>query len=218
MISYAQVQQPGRYEIELEMFEDEYDVLVGEDNGLLLYKPLDVYNGRNQLWRFVKLDTALNERWIKELYLDRSYVYKGYDYRNNNYSFLYQITGQGSLDLLLLQLDDYNGDTTQHRIKNLVTISLEAFEMADNAAVIGGYYNQDPVVLHYSLREKKTKVLPGIFGNKTELVQVEVDKDQIKVLLTTRSIDNSNTLALKTYDSDGNYLDSYTFNPAEDVG
>ncbi len=217
--SYGQIMQPGRFEIELDNFEDGYSVLSGHDAGVLLYKPLDVYNGRYSLWRFIKLDTALNSEWVKEIYLDRANAFRGYAYAANNYSFLFQGTSRSSLDLLLVQMDEFNGDTTQHRIRNLVNINLLEFEMTKEAAIIGGAYNEDPVVIHYSLKTEKSKVLPGIFGNKTQLAQIKVTDNSIKVLLTTRAFDNnSNTLALKTYDPDGEYLDSYIFDPDEDIG
>ena len=218
VVLYGQVYQPDRYEIELNPFEDAYSVLVGDDNGVMLYRRMEQYEGNKELWKFIKLDTALTEEWVKEYYIDRDHVFKGYDYHANNYSFLFQITDHNSRDLLLLQMDEYNGDTLRHIIRNLVSIELEAFEMTVGAAIIGGYFNQDPVVLHYSLATKKTKVLPGIYGEKIELVQVKIEDDQIKVLVSARTFDKRNTLAIKSYDIDGKYLDNYLFNPAEDMG
>ena len=214
----AQIAQPGRFEIELDTFDDEFFVLSGNEQGVLLYKPLNVYDGRNQLWKFIKLDTALQVQWEKEFYLNMSDVYRGFDYSGSNFSLLFQITDRNSLDLRLLQLDEFNGDTSMHRIKNLVKLELDQFEMNPEAAVIAGYYNTDPVVIHYDLKSKKSKVLPGIYGSKTELAHVRVDDDFINILLTAKTYDNSNTLALKTYSPDGDYLDSYTFQPAMDVG
>lgn len=215
---YGQVHQPDRYEIILNPFEDSYKVLVGDDNGVILYRPMESYEGSNELWKFIKLDTALNEEWIKEYYFDRDLIFKGYDYHANNYSFLFQITDHGSRDLLLIQMDEYNGDTTHHIIRNLVILELNAFEMTSGAAILGGYYNQNPIVMHYSLTTKKTKVLPGIYGDKSELVQVKIEGELIKVLVSALTFDKRNTMALKSYDVDGNYLDSYVFKPAEDYG
>jgi hypothetical protein len=214
----AQIDQPGRFEIELDIFDDEFYVLSGEEQGLLVYKPLKVFDGKNQLWKFIKLDTTLQVQWERDFYINQTHVYRGFDYSGSNFSLLYQITEKSSLDLLLLQLDEFNGDTSMHRIKNLVRLELDQFEMNPEAAVIAGYYNTDPVVIHYDLKAKKSKVLPGIYGHKTELAHVRVDDDYINILLTARTFDNSNTLTLKTYDPEGNYLDSYTFQPANDVG
>ena len=215
---YGQVHQPDRYEIELEPFENAYNILIGDETGVLLYKPMGSYESGKELWQFIKLDTALNEEWVKQYYLNRNHVFKGYDYHANNFSLLFQITDQGSHDLLLLQLNEGNGDTLRHIIKSLVTIELEVFEMTAEAALIGGYFNQDPVVTYYSLSDKKLKVLPGIFGHKTELIQVKIEDDLIRILLSGRTYDNRNTMVIKTYDSEGNYIDNYVFDPAEDLG
>lgn len=215
---FAQVQQPDRFEIELTPYEESYNVLSGDDQGVLVYREMSEYQSGSQLWKFTMLDTTLTEQWEKQYYLDRSHVYKGYDYDDNNFYFLFEITAQGSHDLMLVQMDVATGDTLNYTIKNLVPIRLEAFEMASGAAIIGGYYNEDPVVIYYGLDSNKTKVLPGIFGNRTELVQVKIEKDIIKVLVTERTFDKKNTLAIKTYDLEGNYLDNYVFKPDEDTG
>lgn len=214
----AQIAQPGRFEIELETFDDEFFVLSGDDHGVLIYKPLSIYNGKNQLWKFIKLDTTLQVQWEKDYFLSTSNVYRGYDFSGSNFSLLFEITERSSLDLLLLQLDEFNGDSSRHRIKNLVRLDLEEFEMTPQAGIIAGYYNADPVVIHYDLRTRKSKVLPGIYGNKTELAHVRVEDDFMNILMTAKTYDKSNTLTLNTYQPDGNFVDSYTFQPAKDVG
>ena len=99
----AQIEQPRRFEVELDVFDEEYNVLSGDDDGLLVYKPLDIYNGRDQLWKFIKLDTTLNVQWQKDYYIDKTLVYRGFDYTGSVFSLLFQITEKNSLDLLLLQ-------------------------------------------------------------------------------------------------------------------
>ncbi len=214
----GQIAQPGRYEIELKSFDSPYEVLGGEENGLLLYKQLDQYQQGYRKWQFIKLDTGLNEQWKREYFIDNTLIYKGYEYHQDNYYFLYQITRRGSKDLLLIRLSDSKGDTTHHIIRNLVPLQLNIFEVADSAALIGGYYNMDPVVIYYNFYRNKAKVLPGIYGNKTELVQIKIIKGLINVLVTSRTFDNRNTLTLKVYDGSGEYLDNYTFRPKEDLG
>ena len=215
---FAQVQQPDRFEIELTPYEESYNVLSGEEQGVLVYREMSEYQSGSQLWNFTMLDTTLTEQWQRQYFMDRSHIYKGYDYDEKNFYFLFEITAHGSHDLMLVQMNTATGDTLNYIIKNLVPIRLEAFEMASGAAIIGGYYNEDPVVMYYGLEDKKTKVLPGIFGNRTELIQVKIEKDIIKVLVTERTFDKKNTLAIKTYDLQGNYLDNYVFKPDEDTG
>jgi hypothetical protein len=217
LVLFGQVQQPDRYEIELEPYEDPFHVLSAEEAGVMLYKATDDFESGNQKWQFIKLDTTLNEEWVREYGIDRDYIYKGYEYRNHSYFFLFQTINQRTHNLHMVQMNEFTGDTLMHTIKNLVHIELSIFEMSDNSILIGGYYNQEPVVMHYDLRSKKTKFLPGIFGDRTELVQVKIEQGFIKILVSSLTFDRRNTMAIKTYDYEGNYIDNFSFNPEGDI-
>ena len=215
----AQVVQPKRYELELGTFDTGYDVMLGGESGAIFYKATNDYKSGHRLWEFNMIDTALNAVWQKSYYIDSDFIYTGYDHFGNDFFFLYQMVGKTSTDWMLIQMDIGSGDTLQHKIKNLVRLQLQEFEVTDGAAIIGGYYNTDPVVIHFDMSSGKTKVLPGIFGNRTELVQVKImDDNSITVLVSDRTIDRRNTLAVKTYDIEGNYLDNFVFEPDLDKG
>ena len=215
----AQLEQPRRYEIELGTFDDGYEVLSAEERGVLLYKATDEFFKGNQLWEFHMLDTALEVSWQKQYFLGTEYVYSGYDHHESDFFFLFQKIGKTSTNWMLLQLDIATGDTLQHSIENMVRIDLQEFEMTDGAAILGGYYNTDPVVIHYDMTTDKTKVLPGIFGNRTELVQVKIlEDDSFIVLVSERTFDKRNTLAVKTYNQFGEYITNYVFEPDLDKG
>jgi len=218
-IAYAQLVQPQRFERELSNFEDGFEVMAGGEDGLILYRWLNEYDKQGgQLWEFVLLDTALNVSWEKKLFMERNIVFKGYDFSMGSYYFLFQQNSSNSKDLKLMQMRQNNGDTLRYTIKNLVPLELTEFEITDGAALLGGYYNGEPLVIHFDFQEMKTKVLPGIFGSKTELVQLKVDDNAITVLVSDKTIDKRNTLTIKNYDIDGEYLNTFTFNPDLDKG
>ncbi len=218
-LGYAQLEQPQRFEKELVGYESEYDIILGGTEGVILYRTLNEYDKKGgQLWDFVLLDTALNVRWQKRLYMEKNISFKGFDYSMESYFFLFQQTTGNSKDLKLLQMMGANGDTLRYTIKNMVPLSLTEFEVTDGASVLGGYYNNEPVVIHYDFDSKKTKVLPGIFGSKTELVQLKVDDHSITVMVSGRTFDKRNTLTIKSYSINGDYLNTYTFNPEFDKG
>ncbi|VAX35089.1 hypothetical protein MNBD_UNCLBAC01-2162, partial [hydrothermal vent metagenome] len=218
VFAFSQLEQPQRFEVELEGYDDEYEIMVGGVNGVILYRTLNEYNKKGgQLWDFVLLDTALNISLQKQLYMEKNILFKGFDYSMGNYFFLFQNASGNSKDLKLMQMKSA-GDTLRSTIKNLVPLMLTEFEVTDGAALIGGYYNNEPVVLHYSFNEKKTKVLPGIFGSRTELVQLKVDDESITVLVSDRTFDKRNTLTIKRYNIYGDYLNTFTFNPDLDKG
>ncbi len=219
LFGYAQLEQPQRFETELEGYDAEYEIIIGGTNGVILYRTLNEYDKKGgQLWDFVRLDTALNVTWQRRVYLEKNIDFKGFDYSMESYFFLFQQTSGNSKDLKLMQMKSANGDTLRYTIKNLVPLILTEFEVTNGAAIIGGYYNREPVVMHYSFKENKIKVLPGIFGSKTELVQLKVDDESLTVLVSDRTFDKRNTLTIKSYDIEGDYLNTFRFNPDYDKG
>lgn len=218
-ISYAQLEQPKRFETELEGYDSEYQIILGGEKGMILYRTLNEYDKKGgQLWDFILLDTTLNVVWNRQLFLEKNIAYKGADYAMGSYFFLFQLNSGNSNNLKLMQVKGETGDTLRYIIKNLVPLNLKEFEVTDGSAVLGGYYNTEPVVIHYNFKEKKTKVLPGIFGSKTELVQLKVDDHSITVLVSGRTLDKRNTLTIKRYNIEGDYLSTFAFNPELDKG
>ncbi len=214
----GQIAQPGRYEIELESFDTPYNVLSGKENGLLLYKQTGKYRKGKEVWHFVKLDTALQKQWEKEYYIDDDLIFRGYEFNQDYYYFLFQVPNRGYRDFLIIRMSDFTGDTIHHTIQNPVALQLEIFEVADSAVLVGGYYGDEPVVVHYTFEDRKSKVLPAIYGKRTELVHIKVVNGLINVLVTGRTFDNRNTLVLKVYNGHGEYIDDYVFKPKEDTG
>jgi len=115
---------------------------------------------------------------------------------------------------------DMDGDTTHYTVSNLIPIELSEFEMTQEAALIGGYFNYNPFVIHYSLIDGKSKVLPGVYQNRTELIQLKVDDVSGSFIVITgeKTYDKRNTLSLKTYDFNGDLVNNIILNPEEDKG
>lgn len=211
--------QPQRFETELKTYDDGYEVMTGGENGVIVYRSVNEYDKKGgQLWEFIMLDTTLNVTWKKQLFIEKDLAYKGYDYSLGSFYFLFQTYTSNSKDLKLLQMRASTGDTLRYTIKNLVPLELTEFEVTDGAALLGGYYNSEPVVIHFNFSESKTKVLPGIFGTKTELVQLKVDDNSITVLVGSKTYDKRNTLTIKKYNADGEYLNTFTLEPDLDKG
>lgn len=218
---FSQVEQPKRFEIEIHAFDKPFTVVNGEEDGVLLVRDSDQRNKYGDTkFELISLDTTLRLLWKKDLYISRFWEYRGYDYYDGSFYLLFKYNKSNSKNLKLLQLNIQSGDTSHYTIKNLVPIDLTEFEMTHGAALLGGYYNYDPVVIHYSLSTSKSKILPGIYQNKTELIQIKVDdsKNSFVVIVSEKTFDKRNTLSVKTYDSTGKLIGNEALEPDPDKG
>ena len=85
--SYAQVEQPSRFEIEVEWQDEYFNIISAEENGLfLIRKNVDKVQKSDMTWEITVLDTALMMKWRKDIYLNLSYDLLGYDYYKNKVS------------------------------------------------------------------------------------------------------------------------------------
>jgi len=215
------IEQSVRFEIEVGLYDQTYDIINGEEDGVLLVRDTDEIDRQgNPKFELISLDTGLRVRWNKEYYINRWWRYRGYDYNNGAFYLLFRYEKGNSKDLKILELDLTTGDTTHFTIKNLVEIRLTEFEMTPGAAILGGYFSDNPVVIHYTLSTDKSIVLPGIYENKTDLVQILVEdkKETFVVVVSERTYDKRKTLSVKTYDFHGNLIGNSTLQPDIDKG
>ena len=63
----GQIQQPGRYEIELKPLDNHFDVISMEDKGLVIYRETDDRSRQGKKWEIIRLDTELKPIWEKQV-------------------------------------------------------------------------------------------------------------------------------------------------------
>ena len=219
--AFSQVEQPDRFEVEIKGYDNYFDIINGEENGLLLVREIDERNRQGDpMFEFLSLDSSLHLAWKKEMYISRFFEYRGFDYFDAAYYLLFKNIKGSSKDLKIIKLDIAKGDTTHYKVTNLIPIELSEFEMTQDAALIGGYFNYNPFVIHYDLRNEKSKVLPGIYQNRSELIQLKVDdvSGTFVVVTTQKTYDKRNTLSVKTYDFNGDLVGNTLLEPDIDKG
>ena len=220
-LAFSQVAQPNRFEVEMKTYDDNFDLINGGKDGLLLLRQTGARSKKgDRMFEVMHLDTALNVQWQQFLYINKFWEYKGYDYFDGNFYVLFKFTKGGSRDLKILQLNLQSGDTAQYTISNLVHIELTEFEVTRNAALLGGYYNFTPLVIHFSFDSKKSRVLPGIFQPKAQLVHLKVHEtqDTFLVIVSEKTFDRRKTLTVKKYNSDGDLIGNTRLRPEVDKG
>ena len=215
-IEKFRIEQSKRFEIEVGMFDKPYDIINGKEDGVLLVRDTeDTDRKGNPRFEIISLDTGLRVRWQKDYTISRFWKYRGYDYHNGAFYLLFKFEKGNSHDLKILELPLEDGDTTHYTIKNLIPLRLTEFEMTPGAAILGGYFSDNPVAIHYNISTGKSIVLPGIYQSKTELVQILVqdEKESFVVIVSEKTMDKRNTLAVKTYDFNGNLIGNSSLEP-----
>ncbi len=214
---FAQVYQPSRFEITLKSNDNYFDVLSAEQNGIIIFRETRERSREGNQWEIIKLDSNLVESWKNYPYFKFEYKYTGYAYADGKFYLLFKDGKSGNKNLQLFVFDLKGENWHQYTIENLFVIDLTHFEVTSNAAILGGYYNLKPVVIHYDLFEQKSKILPSVYNNRTELVQIKInDDDTYSILVNERTKDKRLTLGIKSYSPNGEIIINSSLEPEGD--
>ncbi len=219
-ICFSQVEQPERYEIELDYYDDAFTTVSVEKYGIVLTREIrEKFEKGKTPWEFIVLDSALRERYIAEIYISYGYELTGYDNLKNKAYFLFQFSPTRTEGDIIIEIDILTGLYYVYEVKRTINIQLTEFEIINNSAIFGGYFNGRPTVIQYFFEEGKTKVWPGFYFEKSRLLQVDVD-DQTgltTVISSIRSRDRKSTIAIRKFRADGEMIENYDLEPEEDT-
>lgn len=205
----AQVLQPRRFEIPIGQNETNFEIIPAQDEGLFLYR---AFTGtRSGQLHLIHLDTAFAEKWSGFLPVEKNYFVIGKKAYNSQLYLLLRYKDYSKNDFILIIVDGATGNYTRRIIKGYIPFSPTEFQVARAAVLIGGYYNKVPIVLHFSLANFQSRVLPGIFNESGELNQIRVNEDgNFDVLISALNFQKQRTLWVKNYDVQGNLLRNFT--------
>jgi hypothetical protein len=217
----AQIQQPNRFEVEVEHKDDYYDIISAGNLGLLLIrKNTEITEKGKTGWEYIILDSALNKRHSNNIFIESDYDLRGFDFNDNKIFLLFEARQYGTAEFYLCEFDFLNDTNNIIKIIRLFDIDLNQFEVLDGVIILGGYINLRPAVIFYSLADKKTKVLPGFYLDKAKLLQIDVNDDAktIKVLTTLQAPGKRNlTMNIRTFSLEGEMVENYTLEPDDKV-
>lgn len=207
-----QVWQINRYEVPSAKDEISFEILPAEEEGIFLYRRLS--SSPTDHIEIVKLDTAFQEKWRGYLPIDRKYLLMGKIADQGKVFFLLRYQDYSRNNLELFAIDQSNGNFLKHEIRNFIPFAPLEFHTTQHAAIIGGYFNQVPVVMYYSFLTGKSKILPGLLNEDGELTQVETHPDgTFDVLISARNFKGQQTVWIKNYDAEGNLQGNFSLEP-----
>jgi hypothetical protein len=206
----AQIEQSGRFEMEFDWRNDAPFVISTEEKGFLMVQSILASQGKDYPLVVIQMDTDLKVVWEDSIRIQREFHLIGYHYTNNKTYLLLQ-NSPAKTKVRVLAIDNESRQIISHEAKDLLEIEIEEFEIVQNSAVIGGYYDGRPVVMAYDLENDKVRTLPNVFKNNSKLVEVKVNKDGVtfNVLISQDNLARDKTILVSTYDYLGNPVRDY---------
>lgn len=210
----AQVMQTGRIEVPVQGRDNAFNIIPSSDDGLFLYQQLAGV-GDDQL-HLIHLDSGFHQNWAGFISVEKNYRVMSTKTFQKKLFVLARYRDYSKNDLILYIVDEADGRYVRHGIKSYIPFAPTEFQVTENATLIGGYYNRIPVVLHYSLRTFRSKVLPGLFNEAGELTQIKTHEDgSFDVLISAKNLARQRTIWIKNYDPEGSLLRNLPLQPEE---
>jgi hypothetical protein len=197
-----------RYEQKQKSADEPFTIISLKEKGLALIRGKNKYEENKQKWDVLLLDSALNEKHAFEILVKERYPLIGYEYVGDDLFLLYRMGDFSRSALELIQLDLKGGnEKARFEIKPELDFKITHFNKAGRTMVLGGYVNNDPAVLLYSLDDNQIKVVPGFFQKDNELVELRVNQNQtFNILMIDRSTRTDRKLVFRTFDESGKML------------
>ena len=172
--------------------------------GLALIRDTEKFEGGKKNWEVIFLDSALNESWATKIEIDPRMNILGHDYRDGNIYLIFEEPENPGRQINLTEIILSERMVKQHKFKPDVNIHYTHFSVLKNKAVFGGYMMKEPTILLYDLTNEATKVIPGTFAVKEELMDLRNNSnDTFNALLIERESKTIKKLIVRTYDSNG---------------
>lgn len=204
----AQIEQTERFEIEQKNSDEYFTVISLEENGLVLVRDKDKYEGNKQLWQIIVLDTNLQELHKFDVAVNHRYSLLGYEIDDNLLYLLFR-TGETTRNSLeLIEVNTTAGrETGRHQIDPELDFKITHFSKVGPNVILGGYVTNEPAILLFQTADASMKVIPGFFQKDNELVDLRVNENEtFNAVLIDRSLRSERKLVFRTYDATGNLL------------
>lgn len=204
----AQLVTEKRIDFNLDDSEnDEFNVISFKEKGIVVLNTKANNYGRDLKIEFIKYDTQLNKVWNNSF--TPGFLYRLVKYFDND-DYLYCLFREEDKEnLFILRLDIKTGDFVVSESKLLTAMDIDQFSVLKSKALIGGRYNDRPVVEMINLYAKTAKVLPEIHSNNVKLNNIEVNEEESLVYVLLKNSRNCK-LFLKAYDYEGKIVGEKT--------
>ena len=213
----AQVDHLARFEIEHNTDAQDYIIVSNDRYGLLLVTPR--YQGTTKEYpiELQFLDSNLKRTWNEKISVEKRFILRGYHYVDKISYLLFQNRTNNN-STKIIRVDPQNQEVKQFEPMNIVDLTITEFEMIKSTAILGGYYQERPVVFAYDLEINKIRTLSNVYQKNSELLEVKVNADSVtfNVIASKQTENKDRTFIVSTYDFGGNAIRDYELEIPED--
>ncbi len=211
---FCQIAQSKRVELEIKHYEDFFNVISGEQHGIMILKESSkrVENGYN--WEFIHIDTSLNITWRKEIAIDFDLSLIGFVHHN---SYAYLLFDKNEKEMELIKVGFEQGDTSNYKIQKTIPVEFTHFDIVGQSAILAGAFNARPVVFIYDFINQKIKTLPGFFNNNSEITQISVDNENnnFSVISIEKGLHKKYYVGVRIFDQFGSLIHTQQVEPED---
>lgn len=211
------IHQPNRVEFDISDSDLDFTIINGEDQGLLVVIETDNRTKKGYNWTFHYVDTVLNVIWTRIMDIPFEAHLRGSEYYNGKFYLLFNTSRYRNEDLLLYEVDIETSDFEKMEVNTVFPIDLTHFEVIGNNALFAGYTNFRPVLLRFDLEERKPQVVPGFYGNNSDILDIIID-DEAKVftvIQSERQQNKRNTISAKSFTATADLIQHNLIKPGE---
>ncbi|MBS1681052.1 MAG: hypothetical protein JST48_05015 [Bacteroidetes bacterium] len=213
-VAHGQILQTGRIEKPIQNNGEAYSIVSLDTAGLLLYRNF-IGETQNQT-ELIRLDTALQQKWRGFFPSPKTTALITVKSLEKKIWFFFMDASPKNREFKVYAVNAKDGKYQLHTVKTIIAFNPTHYVATKQAILIGGYFNFRPLVLFYSLRDKKSHILPGFLNEVGELTQIQTRSDgAIDVVVSAKNVSSKKCLWIRQFDSDGNLLKTLLIEPAE---
>jgi hypothetical protein len=208
IVAYGQINQTERIELPFKYSDENYLVVMAEEQGIILFRESSKHVNRKESWEVMVLDTLLEETINLNVEVNYKYTFMGYEYNAGDFYLLFNDKSTAKSKFLLSKISLENGSIDTYEIENELKMDVSHLIINSQSIVLGGYINYRATFVVFDYINDKVKVVPGFFSSKSEVLDFNYDEhhQSYNVLMGQRNAINHNEIALKSFGHDGQIL------------
>lgn len=199
--NYGQLSQKNEIQIPINMDkEEDFTVLPLNEKGILVLNSQTTLFGKKAILNFLKYDSTLTLQWKTEFEIGDYFELEKYFFNSDYLYCLFKESEKSNIKILKLDLEKGFGFLTE--AKMLTKMDIDFFSAVGNKVIIGGKYNDRPVVELGRLFDASFKVLPHLHANNVKLNAIEVNEETDEIFVMHRD-DRKCNFSFSIYDYEG---------------